>query len=77
MPDLHNPTLERARMVDDLLVDDQLVVLLQEAQSYRTLAQEAIHALHELQLRFDRQEQAYHRALDELKAQRGEQRVAA
>lgn len=49
---------------------DLLVNVLLEAQAYRTLAQQATHALHELHRRFDRQQAAYHGALDELKALR-------
>lgn len=56
--------------LDELLVEDALVEALIDSQSYRTLAQQAIHSLHELQAKHDRQEQAYHRALDELRALR-------
>lgn len=49
---------------------DQVVDLAVEAQSYRTLAQQAIHALHDLQRLHDRQQDAAHRTLDEYRALR-------
>lgn len=52
---------------------DFVVDLAIEAQSYRTLAQQAIHALADLQTRHDRQTAAHHAALDELRALRGKE----
>lgn len=46
----------------DLVVDALL-----DAQAYRTLAQSAIHSLHERERQFTRLQASYHQALDDLR----------
>ncbi len=52
---------------DDLPYDpeDLLVELLVEAQSYRTVAQQVIHALHDLTQQHDRLRASHYRLIDE------------
>ena len=44
--------------------EDLLVEALVEAQSYRTVAQQAIHALHDLTQQHDRLRTSHHRLID-------------
>ncbi|MEX2662442.1 MAG: hypothetical protein WD227_10945 [Vicinamibacterales bacterium] len=57
--------------LDELLVDDALVDVLRESESYRSLALEAIHALHILQTRYDALQRQHRATRDELRALRG------
>ena len=50
--------------------DDMLVDVLVEAQSYRTLARQAIHELHSLAQQHDRLRTSHHRLLDEYRCLR-------
>jgi hypothetical protein len=65
------PAPDETSAATDLLVD---VVI--EAQSYRLLAQQAVHALHELQRRHDRQQASYYALLDEQRGIRPERDAA-
>lgn len=56
---------------------DLLVEALVGAQSYRLLAQQAIHALHELTRSHERLREQHHRLLDEYRRLRAERREAA
>jgi hypothetical protein len=59
--------LDPAPISDDLLTDALI-----DAESYRTLAQQAIHGLHDLQQRHDRLVDQHHRLREELRARDGQ-----
>ena len=64
----------------DLAIEDlveQVASLEVDVDAYRALAQQALHALHELHVQQRLHEQRYVRLLEELRRLKGEQRIAA
>jgi hypothetical protein len=76
MTAMSDPALE-ILAYDLAMLRERVVDLVAERDSYREVAQQAIHELHHVTIERDQYRDRYHACLDGLRRQRDEQRRAA